>query len=149
MTIRKGIFLPGILLVFGFCLASDQTRPTVVSSKEVTALVNPAGSAEVQMLLTPDRTNDKNIYLGRGQFLPGATIPEHVHETSSEIVYIFSGSGRLKIAGESYEIKEGDAVYIPQNTTHLFENTGKVPVDILQFYSPAGPEERFRNWKTK
>lgn len=111
--------------------------------------MNPTGTAEVQMLITPERTNDKNVYFGRGRFLPGATIPEHVHERSAEIVYILSGSGHLKIATESFEVHGGDAVYIPQNTLHSFENTGELPVSVLQMYSPSGPEERFRSWTTK
>lgn len=148
MTIRNLILFAGLTLLLGISFASDQTRARVISSRNVALLGNPAGSAEVQMLLTPERTNDKNIYLGRGRFLPGATIPEHVHETSAEIVYVVSGSGHLKIAAESYEVQEGDAIYIPRNTPHSFENTGKVPVSIIQLYSPSGPEERFRRWKT-
>jgi mannose-6-phosphate isomerase-like protein (cupin superfamily) len=143
------MILAFLLTLLGIAFAFEEPIGTVVSSNKAPVLINPAGSGEVQMLLTSEKTKDTNIYLGRARFLPGASVPEHVHETSVEVVYIFGGSGQLKIGRETTEVKEGDAIYIPRNTPHSFQNTGAVPVSILQMYTPAGPEERFRSWEPK
>jgi putative monooxygenase len=64
-------------------------------------------------------------------------------------VYMLAGSGQLKLGARMVPLKQGDAIYIPKGLTHSFRNTGDSRVEVIQIYSPAGPEERFRNWKTK
>ena len=68
---------------------------------------------------------------------------EHVHDGSAELLYVVSGTGELVVDGDKYPIQPFTAVYVPPNTKHSF-TAGDSQVDAIQFYTPAGPEQRFR-----
>jgi mannose-6-phosphate isomerase-like protein (cupin superfamily) len=139
-----------LLLIFStIVIAGSTTRPVVVNSNEVAIRTNDNATARVQMLLPKDVTGDPRFYFGRGEFQPGASVAEHVHEKSAEIVYIIQGTGQFTVAGKAYDIHRGTAIYIPENTPHSFLNNGKEVVEVVQMYSPAGPEDRFLQWKNQ
>ena len=46
----------------------------------------------------------------------------HDHEDVEQIYYITQGQGKMKIDDEIYEVKEGDAVHLPQKTKHQLIN---------------------------
>jgi mannose-6-phosphate isomerase-like protein (cupin superfamily) len=147
--IKRFLFLYFAFSLLAFGLAGDLSTGLVVSSLSVPVFQNEAGNAEVQLLLEKEKTGNPNFYLGRASFLPGSGVAEHTHENSIEMVYLISGSGEFTMAGKTYSIQAGDAMYIPMKTVHSFHNTGKETVEVIQMYSPAGPEERFKNWKRK
>ena len=37
------------------------------------------------------------------------------------------------------------AVHVPVGARHSFRVTSATPLEAVQFYTPAGPEQRFRN----
>ena len=39
------------------------------------------------------------------------------------------------------------ALRIPAGVTHSFTVGGEQPMEIVQVYSPGGPEQRFRAWE--
>ena len=49
------------------------------------------GEKEVQARMYTDPQNK----IMRGRLIPGASIGMHTHETSSEIIYILSGKGKI------------------------------------------------------
>ena len=136
------------IVVSMFAMGST-TRSVVVNSSEVPIRTNDNASAQIRMLLTKDVTGDPRLYFGHAEFQPGASVAEHVHEKSAEIVYVIQGNGQFTVAGEAYEVKNGSAIYIPENTPHSFLNNGKEIIEVVQMYSPAGPEDRFLQWKEK
>ena len=46
----------------------------------------------------------------------------HEHEATEQVYYFLSGQGRMKIDGELYEVREGDAVHIPPKVKHQLCN---------------------------
>ena len=54
---------------------------------------------------------------------PGATTPYHQHPWEHE-VFIVEGSGELRTADNRQSFEAGQAVYVPPNDLHQFENTG-------------------------
>ena len=52
-----------------------------------------------------------------------ASLP-HKLKSSVEIYYIIEGEGRMHIDNESREVKPGDAIYIPPESSQWIENTG-------------------------
>ena len=48
----------------------------------------------------------------------------HEHEATEQVYYFLSGQGQMKIDGEIYEVREGDAVHIPPKVKHQISNTG-------------------------
>jgi len=71
------------------------------------------------------------------------SVPEHVHETSVEALYILSGDGTMILGEERSPVEPGRVIYIPANTNHGYE-AGTEPLRALQIYAPPGPEQRFR-----
>ncbi|MSP63851.1 MAG: cupin domain-containing protein [Myxococcales bacterium] len=72
----------------------------------------------------------------------GATIPQHLHETSDEILFILAGRGELTVAGKIYPVAAGDAIRIPNATLHALVVLEKI--SAVQCYAPGGPEQRFK-----
>lgn len=89
---------------------------------------------------------DGDAYLGRLVFAPGAGVPPHRHAASEELLSVVRGAGELTIDGKPVRVKAGDAVRIPVNALHDFKAVGDAPVELMQVYSPRGPEARFRDW---
>ena len=55
----------------------------------------------------------------------------HEHEATEQVYYFLSGTGRMKIDGEIYEVREGDAVHIPPRVKHQLSNPGDDWVEHL------------------
>ena len=55
---------------------------------------------------------------------PGASIGQHVHDTSSEIIYVLSGSGKLLEQGEELRLEKGMCHYCPKGQGHSIINDG-------------------------
>jgi len=72
----------------------------------------------------------------------GATVAEHVHAKETELLYILEGSGTMTIAGQDIAITPTSVVQVPPNTKHAFAATERVRA--VQFYTPPGPEQRFK-----
>lgn len=61
-----------------------------------------------------------NFALRRFVMEPGGGMPNHTNTVEHE-QYILRGSARVGIGESVYEIKQGDAVYIPQGVPHWYE----------------------------
>lgn len=132
------------LICFALLMISLNVLGDVTPSEKIAVRVNGEKTAEVRMLYS-----DPKFYLGRLVFAPGGGVPEHNHPASLEVVYILTGTCEMLIAGEKFIVKAGGVISIPVGVNHSFRNTGSEPVDGIQVYSPPGPEERFKAWKTK
>ena len=61
----------------------------------------------------------------------GKEIPEHVHETQEDIIFIMKGRAKMWIDGVGeFELGKGIFVRVPQNTKHRIYN---VTEDILNY----------------
>lgn len=68
---------------------------------------------------------------------PGATIGLHRHETSSEIMFFLSGTGKAVIEGVEEPVSAGTCHYCPKGAQHTLINTGS---EDLCFYAVV-PEQ--------
>ena len=105
---------------------------------------SPDGKATMALLLVAD---PPAAYLGRGTFLPGAELPPHRHDASEELIYVISGRGTMTLGGYRLPVEAGTAFRIPAGIEHSFKVNGDQPVEVVQVYSPAGPEQRFKGWE--
>ena len=71
--------------------------------------------------------DEKNRIL-RGRLEPGASIGAHAHESSSEIIFILSGSGVAVCDSVQEELYAGICHYCPKGHTHCLKNTGTEPL---------------------
>ncbi len=58
----------------------------------------------------------------RGRLPAGASIGPHVHETSSEVIYILSGTGRVLCDGTDEPLAPGSCHYCPKGHEHSLIN---------------------------
>ena len=101
------------------------------------------GKGAVTILFDAALAGDPTAYAGHLVAKAGMAAPLHTHDTSSEILYVVKGAGTMTIAGESVPVEAGMAVYIPKATVHSF-TAGPKGLEAIQFYAPAGPEQRFK-----
>lgn len=96
----------------------------------------------VTLQVEPARGAGKAVASSRLDIIAGAVIPPHVHDASTELLYVRSGVGRMVVGGVELPVTATSVVQIPAGVEHSFEATEAMTV--LQFYTPAGPEQRFK-----
>ena len=69
-------------------------------------------------------------------------MPEHQHALEAELLYVLSGSGTMIVDGVTLPVGPTTVVQIPAGVPHAF--TAAEAVTALQFYTPPGPEQRFK-----
>lgn len=57
-------------------------------------------------------------------FLPGSSSGMHLHETSSEIIYVLSGRGKAIIEGKEEVLEPGVCHYCKKGQSHSVINDG-------------------------
>ena len=67
----------------------------------------------------------------RGKLIPGATIGLHIHETSSEVIYILAGKGKVLYEGEYEPLEVGSCHYCPKGKGHSLINDSDEDLEFL------------------
>lgn len=70
------------------------------------------------------------------------SFPYHYHMARAEAMYVLSGSGTLRIAGEDVSIEAGDYVALPtgEEGAHQVRNAGEDPLRYLCMSVEASPD---------
>lgn len=88
-------------------------------------------------LLHPGKARLQIRYsLARASIQPGKSSLPHRLKTS-EVYYILEGEGMMFVDDESAEIRSGQAIYIPPNSTQYIKNTGTSDLKFLCIVDPA------------
>lgn len=66
-----------------------------------------------------------------GVLSPGSSIGLHTHETSSEIVYVLSGTGRALYDEGSEPLAPGSCHYCPKGHAHSLICDGDAPLEFF------------------
>ena len=69
--------------------------------------------------------------LMRGRLEPGASIGYHTHETSSEIIYILAGHGKVKYDEGEEVLEAGDCHYCPKGHSHSLINDSGADLEFF------------------
>ena len=75
--------------------------------------------------------NDGKCKILYGLLEPGCSIGMHTHKTSSEIIYILSGTGKMLIDDGEEILTAGDCHYCPQGHSHSFINNSDADLVFL------------------
>lgn len=74
-----------------------------------------------------------------GFYAPVGKDPQRPH-THDEVYIVHSGTGRLVIAGESYDCAAGDAFFVAAGIEHRFEDFSADFATWVVFWGPIGGE---------
>ena len=107
---------------------------------EVAAFITKDGS-EIRELLAHRNSAIRNQSLAEARLPAGGSTQEHYHVRTEEIYYITHGTGRMRIDGETRDVKPGDAIAIPPGRRHKLWNTGKETLRLLCCCAPAYEHE--------
>jgi len=73
----------------------------------------------------------KEIVLRYFSLEPGGSTPHHAH-AFPHLVKIEAGHGLIMDgSGKAHQLEQGDFIYINDNETHQFKNTGTVPFEFM------------------
>jgi len=78
---------------------------------------------------------------GHGRFLPGASLPCHIHDYDESIT-IVKGSAVCLVQGRRYELSGCDTAYIPQGLPHRFLNLSDDEMEMVWVYAGSEPDRR-------
>ena len=108
----------------------------VKNLNEVTPFTTKDGS-EIRELLAHRNSVIRNQSLAEARLPVGGATQEHFHPRAEEIYYITHGTGKIRIEGETREVRAGDAVAIPPGQKHKLWNTGTELLHLLCCCAPA------------
>lgn len=81
-----------------------------------------------QVLIGPDE--GPNFAMRRFMMEPGGGMPLHTNTVEHE-QYVLRGRARVRIGGDTHEVKAGDVVFIPGGTPHSYTAEGDEPFEFL------------------
>jgi len=93
--------------------------------------------SEIRELLAHRNSIIRSQSLAEARLPAGASTQEHYHVRTEEIYYLTHGTGRIRIKGETRDVKAGDAIAIPPGCRHKLWNTGADPLRLLCCCAPA------------
>jgi len=100
-----------------------------------------------KILVDPSKVGPSIATLVHLTYLPGAHIGSHRHVFVTEIIHVLEGNLTLRIGDEIKILGPNSTAYIPAKSFHEYLNDSTDVVKFLQYYSPSGPEEEYRNWE--
>jgi mannose-6-phosphate isomerase-like protein (cupin superfamily) len=103
---------------------------------DVPAFLTKDGS-EIRELLAHRNSVIRHQSLAEARLPVGAATQEHYHPRAEEIYYITHGAGKLRVAGETRDVRPGDAIAIPPGQKHKLWNTGPEILRLLCCCAPA------------
>ncbi len=113
---------------------------TITNLSDVSSFTTKDGS-EIRELLAHRNSEIRNQSLAEARLPVGGSTQEHYHPRAEEIYYITHGLGRIRIEGESREVKAGDAVAILPGKRHKLWNTGPEVLRLLCCCAPGYEHE--------
>jgi mannose-6-phosphate isomerase-like protein (cupin superfamily) len=81
-------------------------------------------------------------YVSLAKLQPSLSYEPHHHEDHEEVYYIINGTGKIKMGNEEARFRDGDIIYIPENTTHSIINDSEEMIDFLAFGGFTGKEKK-------
>jgi quercetin dioxygenase-like cupin family protein len=78
---------------------------------------------------------------GHGRFLPGASLPCHIHDFDESIT-IVKGAAVCLVQGRRYELSGYDTAFIPRGLPHRFLNLSDQEMSMVWVYAGSEPDRQ-------
>ena len=89
-----------------------------------------------KVLVSEISVGARNLAMGMNITDVGSMIPNHVHQSEEEAMFIISGRGKLVVGEEEQEVGAGMAIYMPPGVEHSLVNTGNEELKLVWVYAP-------------
>lgn len=76
---------------------------------------------------------------GYGRFLPGSSLPCHVHQFDESIT-IVAGTALCQVEGHEYKLSGYDTAFVPEGRAHRFFNASDQPMAMIWVYAGDEPD---------
>jgi len=112
----------------------------IANLEDLPAFITLDGSG-IREIAGPSWTPARNQSLAEATVpVGGETIP-HYHVQAEELYFFQRGTGTLRLAGETREVRPGDCAVIPPGVEHQLVNTGDEDLVLLCCCAPAYSDE--------
>jgi quercetin dioxygenase-like cupin family protein len=95
-----------------------------VEAKDVSA----GKDTTIQVLISSQE--GPNFALRKFSMQKGGGMPRHTNTLEHE-QFVLHGEATITIGEETYQVKTGDVVFIPEGIIHSYQNTGEEPFEFL------------------
>ena len=92
---------------------------------------------DVRWLVTKDSVGSSQTVFGITYFPPGSRHEIHRHPNVEEVEYLISGSGIAYVDNDAIALGPREAVFVPRNAYHGFENDSDEEAVMAWCYSGA------------
>jgi mannose-6-phosphate isomerase-like protein (cupin superfamily) len=82
-------------------------------------------------LIDPASSPSKNLKAGYTIVYANGKTTGHSHNDHEEVYYVIEGRGKMVVGDDEFDIKTGDALYVPFGAFHTTYNTGILPLRLL------------------
>ena len=96
---------------------------------------------DVRWLVTRETVGATETVFGVTRFPPGSKHEIHRHPNAEEVEYLVSGRGIAYVGDDAVELGPGEAVFVPRNAYHGFENASGDEVVMVWCYAGAASLE--------
>ena len=86
---------------------------------------------DTYFLIDPEKCPSKNLKMGMTTVYANGKTTGHDHPNHEEVYYVIQGKGEMVVGEDKYDIKTGDALYVPFGEFHTTYNTGILPLQLL------------------
>jgi quercetin dioxygenase-like cupin family protein len=96
---------------------------------------------DVRWLVTDRTVGATSTVFGVTTFAPGARHELHRHPHVEEVEYVVSGRGIAYVGDAAVELGPGEALFVPRNVYHGFENPSDTAAVVAWYYAGAASLE--------
>ncbi len=76
---------------------------------------------------------NKITNFSRATFPPGECAPAHSHNDMTEVFFIVSGSGEIRINQKNYSLTTGNCITVEPGESHELVNSGETDMVVIYF----------------
>lgn len=122
---------------------SNTNKGIVVRENEGVHILTGRRKVPITIKISKARNGVENISFCVEDMPAGRKMRVHKHLNNDELIFIHKGEGRFTLDEEIIDVGTGDVIFVPRDTWHGLDNTGKENLLMVFQYSPAGFEEYF------
>ena len=86
-------------------------------------------------LIGPETVGATQVEVLIGEVERGKGAHPHAHPGIEQVCYLLEGTAHIEVAGETFEMKAGEACFFPADQKHVFQATSE-KVKVMVIYAP-------------